>query len=76
MGEISDMMINGDICGGCGVTLRGNGEGFPRYCSAECAPLNAPAPKKTKKVRCPQCARMVKATGLAYHKRVMHGSTS
>lgn len=37
MGEIADMMINGDMCEMCGVWLDGDGEGFPRYCSKECA---------------------------------------
>lgn len=37
MGEIADMMINGDMCEMCGVPLPGGGEGFPRYCSEECA---------------------------------------
>ena len=37
MGEIADMMINGDLCESCGVALETPGEGFPRYCSEECA---------------------------------------
>lgn len=32
MGEIADLMVNGDICEGCGVELEGVGEGFPRRC--------------------------------------------
>ena len=36
MGDIADMMLEGDLCEGCGVALEGEGEGFPRYCSDEC----------------------------------------
>lgn len=32
MGEIADLMINGDICEGCGCEL-GDGDGFPRRCT-------------------------------------------
>lgn len=32
MGEIADLMINGDICEGCGCELDGQGDGFPRRC--------------------------------------------
>jgi hypothetical protein len=32
MGEIADLMINGDICQLCGVELEGEGDGFPRMC--------------------------------------------
>jgi len=37
MGDIADMMINGEMCECCGEYLGGNGEGFARYCSKECA---------------------------------------
>lgn len=37
MGEIADMMIEGDLCEGCGEYLEGEGSGFPRYCSEQCA---------------------------------------
>lgn len=37
MGEIADGMIGGDFCEMCGVVLVGEGSGYPRYCSAECA---------------------------------------
>ena len=32
-------------------------------------------PKKAKKIRCPKCSRMVKATGINDHNRVMHSAT-
>lgn len=34
MGEIAELMINGDICEGCGVELQGAGDGYPRRCVA------------------------------------------
>lgn len=37
MGEIADSMIYGEACEMCGVPLPGEGDGFPRYCSVECA---------------------------------------
>lgn len=37
MGEIADSMIYGEACEMCGVQLDGEGSGFPRYCSIECA---------------------------------------
>jgi hypothetical protein len=37
MGEIADMMINGQMCAFCGVWLGLDDEpGFPVYCSIEC----------------------------------------
>lgn len=32
MGEIADMMLEGDLCEGCGSFLEGEGDGVPRYC--------------------------------------------
>lgn len=37
MGEIAEMMLDGTLCAGCGEFLDGDGEGFPRYCSKQCA---------------------------------------
>lgn len=37
MGEIADMMLDGTLCEGCGVYLEGEANGYPRYCSKECA---------------------------------------
>ncbi len=57
MGEIADLMINGDICQICSMEL-GEGDGYPRSC-AGCAdesgyeegPANTPKDPKT--VACP-----------------------
>lgn len=36
MGEYADAIIEGDSCQMCGVPVH-HGEGFPTYCSVECA---------------------------------------
>lgn len=33
MGEIADLMIEGEICEGCGAELGGGAPGFPRRCA-------------------------------------------
>lgn len=81
MGEIADLMINGDICEGCGVELGGEGDGYPRRCSG-CAreyksePV-VEQPKKggrpMPKVRCPLCAKPCSARGIADHLIQKHG---
>lgn len=38
MGEIADMMLEGEMCEGCGEYLEdGDNAGIPDYCSEECA---------------------------------------
>lgn len=38
MGEIADMMLEGDLCECCGVALHSDKTpGHPMYCSTECA---------------------------------------
>jgi hypothetical protein len=37
MGDIADMMIDGTLCGTCGVLLPGEPYGVPRYCK-DCGP--------------------------------------
>lgn len=37
MGEIAESMISGEACEMCGIPLPGEADGFPRYCSEECA---------------------------------------
>ena len=32
MGDIAEMMLDGDLCHGCGVYLPGESDGLPRYC--------------------------------------------
>lgn len=79
MGDISEMMLDGTLCEGCGVYLEGEGEGFPRYCSKQCEPQDAPTPRREPhplmvKVNCPTCGKRVKEIGLTDHMRDRHGS--
>ena len=38
MGEIADMMLEGDLCASCGTFIdEQGGDGYPRYCSRQCA---------------------------------------
>jgi translation initiation factor IF-1 len=48
MGEIAEMMLNGEVCEGCGVFLENEDRGFPVYCSNRCA-ADAGIPKKKRK---------------------------
>jgi endogenous inhibitor of DNA gyrase (YacG/DUF329 family) len=73
VGEIADMMLEGDLCAGCGVYLEGDGEGFPRYCSKQCEPQDGPLRAPAEKVKCPTCGKRVKAVGLKDHQRDAHG---
>lgn len=74
MGEVADMMINGDLCESCGVYLEGEGEGFPRYCRSCNRPdqdYRASKPCKTK-AQCYICHKWVKSIGLPQHIRDAH----
>lgn len=76
MGEIADMMLEGDLCGGCGVYLPGEGFGVPRYCR-DCKrdqPKAAPVKPNSTKTACKVCGKRVKLAGLADHTRVVHPS--
>lgn len=80
MGEIADMMLDGDICEGCGVPNLGESYGVPWRC-ASCRRDERAARHQetlarqqlTKKVPCPTCGKRVKAVGLADHQRDAHG---
>ncbi|HGM6773280.1 TPA: hypothetical protein ACKQAW_003889 [Stenotrophomonas maltophilia] len=83
MGEYADMMIDGDVCEGCGVYLPGCGQGFARYCR-HCQPTKAERKAENiarhtaeqarkKKVPCPTCGRRVREIGMADHQRDAHG---
>lgn len=85
MGEVADMMIEGEMCP-CGEYM-GEGDGFQRYCSDQCArdyggvddPLasNAPReakPKRPRKHPCPACGKAMRsAQGVLDHVRDKHG---
>lgn len=71
MGEIADMMLDGTLCEGCGCYLEGEAQGIPRYCNS-CKRgflFKEPSLKTT----CDICGKKVKPTGLADHKKDVHG---
>jgi hypothetical protein len=81
MGEIAEMMLDGDLCEGCGVYMGFPGEGFPRRCASCAKEQRAENHQATlahhqqiKKVPCPTCGKKVKAVGLSNHQRDAHGA--
>ncbi len=77
MGDVADMMLEGDLCGGCGVYLPGQGQGEPRYCrDCRCPTSKACRPKTDHPMtRCKACNRKVKLAGINDHMRDAHKST-
>jgi endogenous inhibitor of DNA gyrase (YacG/DUF329 family) len=75
MGDMADMMLDGTMCGTCGVYI-GGAAGYQQYCSKECEPpgyeSESSAPAKPK-VNCPRCHKRVKSAGLDAHIRDVHG---
>lgn len=72
MADIADMMLSGELCEGCGVSLDGEAPGYPRYCSKRCRKDREPAVPKATKIPCPTCGKRVKAAGLQDHMRDAH----
>ena len=74
MGDIADMMLDGTLCEMCGVYLEGEADGFPRYCSAQCARDRGAsyAPATPTKAKCHICGKRVRAAGMADHVRDKH----
>jgi Zn finger protein HypA/HybF involved in hydrogenase expression len=68
MGDAAEMAMVGAVCEQCGVALDGTAPGYPRKCS-ECRGVSGP---RVRKVKCPQCQRRVRATGLQDHLRDAH----
>lgn len=81
MGEIADMMLDGTMCEMCGVFLEGEGDGFPRYCSPECARDRGAEGYEEgeagpERIKCPLCGKVCKGQqGLQDHSRVIHEAT-
>lgn len=72
MGDIAELMLDGTLCEGCGVTLPGAAPGYPRYCSKKCRKDREPAAPKATKFPCPTCGKRVKAAGMRDHMRTVH----
>lgn len=71
MGEYADMHLDGTLCEGCGVTMRGPGDGSPRRCR-DCGPIDASFVHPSTKVACPTCKKRVKLAGVTDHMRDAH----
>ena len=71
MGEIAEMMLNGDMCEQCGEWIGdGDGPGYPGLC-AGCRRETRPYSSKPHK--CPHCAkRFRKDVGVRDHVRTVH----
>ena len=78
MGEIADMMLEGDLCAGCGGYIDGDGPGAPRYCSDSCREEleSEETALDHDYVRCNACGKKVKAVGLRQHMADKHGGPS
>jgi hypothetical protein len=67
MGEIAEMMLDGTLCECCGEFIHdGEAEGFPRYCSPQCAADRGQLTMTRKELRsagrvrnigCPDCSK-------------------
>lgn len=77
MGEIAEMMLDGDMCEQCGEMLSESGNGYPRKC-AGCT-LDAPypvdlAPKSNfSKITCQICNKKISIVGIGNHLKDSHG---
>ncbi len=80
MGEYAEMMLDGTMCAGCGEYM-GGGEGFPGYCSKECAQETGGYfggdkpfyPRHPKVDPCPVCMKKLRGMeGVKQHLRDVH----
>jgi len=78
MGEIADMMLEGEMCQTCGEILEPS-LGYPGFCpacqadqAAEETYEHLKADRKADRVNCPQCGKSVHRTGLDQHIEAKH----
>lgn len=74
MGEIADMMIDGEMCSLCGEYL-GGGDGFSRLCAACQRGGGGTIEPPTNPYRCPVCGKAAKSrtwNGVRSHVRDAH----
>lgn len=75
MGEYADMMIDGDACSLCGVTLYGPlaGNGVPALCR-DCRRQQKSKQRQSLPFRCDYCGKRVSSQiGLKQHTAAVHG---
>lgn len=83
MGDIADLMLDGQICQFCGMYLCGGADGIPRTCKSCQSDVyqSAKVEKKQKnilrnnrqrKIACPECGKKVKEVGLVNHMADSH----
>lgn len=75
MGEIADMMLEGELCEGCGVYIGRGAQGYPGYCSRACAQDRGAAPPKQHriKIRCLKCGKSFSSQyALSAHSTAKH----
>lgn len=72
MGEIAEMILNGELCEGCGMYMDG-AQGFVRRCGSCARTWNDP--HHNDRVPCPTCGKSVKFAGLRDHQKDVHGVT-
>lgn len=78
MGEVADMMIDGEMCQYCGDFI-GDAVGYPRSCD-DCASEDDVKLEKTRKIiktnlakiKCPECGKKVAESGLNQHIAAKH----
>ena len=70
MGEIADLMINGDICTQCGVPL--SGDGYAVLCRS-CRRAEKAAAKRSLAFQCMTCGkRLATQAALEQHTAAVH----
>ena len=65
MGEQSDLIINGDVCEGCGENFDDEGDGYPRRCSS-CKGMPKIAINTIKSDRIKKSSQILKSEGLKW----------
>lgn len=79
MGDVTDMMLDGTLCEGCGAYL-GEAVDYPRRCRqcqkdqrVDALKTATHAHHRETKMPCPTCNKRVKIAGLTDHMRDAHG---
>ena len=79
MGEISEMILDGELCEGCGAAIFSEPNGEPRRCryckrGDQLLRMHAPVKPGSPMTACKTCGRRVKLRGIADHMRDVHSA--